>query len=71
MVLRVDFATAWEALLVFDSLIFILMVLKTYKGRHRRNFISVKRINIVSLILRDGASVDEPFHFRETNLSNF
>jgi hypothetical protein len=69
--LRVDFATAWEALLAFDSLIFILTVLKTYKGRHRHNFILVKRITIVSLVLRDGVSVDEPFDFCETDLSNF
>ena len=57
---RVDLAAAWEALLAFDSLIFILTVIKTYKGGHRHNFLSVKRINIVSLVLRDGVSFDEP-----------
>ncbi|KIM84273.1 hypothetical protein PILCRDRAFT_818609 [Piloderma croceum F 1598] len=49
-------AAAWEALLAFDSLIFVLTVLKTYKGRHRHHFISMRRINIVSLVLRDGAT---------------
>ena len=69
--LSVDFAAAWEALLAFDSLIFILTVLKTYKGRHRHYFIPVKRINIVSLVLRDGVSIDESLRFCETDLSNF
>jgi len=69
--LRVDLAAAWEALLAFDSLIFILTVLKTYKGRHRHRFISMRRINIVSLVLRDGVSANEPLHCCETDLKYF
>jgi len=51
----IHIAVAWESLLVFDSFIFILTILKTYKGRRRHHLISLRRINIVSLILRDGA----------------
>jgi len=48
-------AVAWEGLLVFDSLVFILTVLQTCKGRRRHHLISLRRIDIVSLVLRDGA----------------
>ncbi|KIM74113.1 hypothetical protein PILCRDRAFT_828522 [Piloderma croceum F 1598] len=51
----IHLAVAWEALLGFDSLIFILTLLKTYRVRPRHDFILPKRINIVSLVLRDGA----------------
>ena len=52
-------AAAWEALLAFDSLVFILTVLKTYQARPRHHFIPLRCTNIVSLVLRDGTSVDE------------
>jgi len=48
-------AAAWEGLLLFDSLVFILTILKTYRGRNRHHFISSRRFDIVSLVLRDGA----------------
>jgi len=51
----IHIAVAWEGLLIFDSLIFILTVLKTYNGRRRHHLITLRRINIVSLVLRDGA----------------
>jgi hypothetical protein len=56
-----DLAVAWEALLGFDSLIFILTLLKTYRARPRHNFMLQKRINIVSLVLRDGKSIMDPY----------
>jgi hypothetical protein len=55
-----DLAVAWEALLGFDSLIFILTLLKTYRVRPRHHFMLQKRINIVSLVLRDGGSIMNP-----------
>jgi len=48
-------AVAWEGLLLFDSMIFVLTILQTYRGRHRHHFISSGRFDIVSLVLRDGA----------------
>ena len=68
---EVDIAVAWEGLLIFDSLIFILTVLKTYNGRRRHHLITLRGINIVSLVLRDGASIDEPLYFGKTDLSYF
>ena len=52
-------AVPWEALLAFDSLVFILTILKTYQARPRHHFIPPRRTKIVSLVLRDGTSVDK------------
>jgi hypothetical protein len=51
----IHIAVAWEALFVYDSLVLVLTLLKTYNARHRHNFTSTGRTNIVSLVLRDGA----------------
>jgi len=51
----VHLAVAWEALLIFDSMVFVLTLHKTYKMRPRHDFTPLRRINIVSLVLRDGA----------------
>ena len=64
---EVDIAVAWEGLLVFDSLVFILTVLQTCKGRRRHHLISLRRIDIVSLVLRDGASVHGASYFCKTD----
>ena len=64
-----DIAVAWEALLLFDSLVFVLTLLKTYKMRPRHDFTPLGRINIVSLVLRDGMSVDRLLYYYETDLN--
>ncbi|TFK39561.1 hypothetical protein BDQ12DRAFT_743907 [Crucibulum laeve] len=49
-----NIAVAWEALLIYDSIIFGLTVFKTWQTR-REYTISGIRIPLASLILRDGA----------------
>ena len=49
---NLDIAGAWEALLVFDILIFILTIAKTYRNWCKP--IVAGRISLYSLILRDG-----------------
>ncbi|GJE86617.1 hypothetical protein PsYK624_026970 [Phanerochaete sordida] len=50
----IRYATAWEALFVWDSVVFTLTLLKTYKERFR--YAAVARGNdLLSLIVRDGA----------------
>jgi len=49
----VDYAAAWEATFVYDTIIFILTVAKTWE---RRRGISGERIGLVQLMLRDGRS---------------
>jgi len=51
----IHIAVAWEALFVYDSLVVALTLLKTYNARSQHNFTSMRRINIMSLVLRDGA----------------
>jgi hypothetical protein len=50
-------ATTWEALFVYDSIIFSLTMAKTWKGRHH----GITRISIpvVRLVFRDGKSCDQ------------
>ncbi|GBE87488.1 hypothetical protein SCP_1101650 [Sparassis crispa] len=47
-------AVAWEALFIYDILIFSLTVFKTFKERSR-NVVTVGKFDVVSLIFRDGA----------------
>ncbi|RDB15736.1 hypothetical protein Hypma_003764 [Hypsizygus marmoreus] len=47
-------AGPWEALFVFDSIIFILTMVKTWRGRHEFSF-NRASIPIIYLIFRDGA----------------
>jgi len=54
---------AWESLLAFDSLVFVLTLIKTYNGRLRHDFTLLRRVNIVSLVLRDGMLSEEPLRF--------
>ncbi|EKM56620.1 uncharacterized protein PHACADRAFT_253831 [Phanerochaete carnosa HHB-10118-sp] len=50
----IRYAVAWEALFIWDSFIFSLTILKTYKERFR--YAAVARGNdLLSLIVRDGA----------------
>ena len=49
----IDYAAAWEAELVYDTIICILTVAKTWKGRRG---IPGKRIVFSQLMLRDGRS---------------
>ncbi|KAI0689558.1 hypothetical protein BC835DRAFT_249847 [Cytidiella melzeri] len=49
----IHIAVAWEALFVFDAMIFSLTLLKTYKERLKYSL--TKRLDIVSLMVRDGA----------------
>ncbi|KIK76520.1 hypothetical protein PAXRUDRAFT_835335 [Paxillus rubicundulus Ve08.2h10] len=50
------FAAAWEALLVFDSLVFLMTLRKTLKPYLRSGPLSPgQKLNIMALIFRDGA----------------
>ena len=40
-------------------MVFVLTILKTYRGRHRHHFTSSRRFDIISLVLRDGTFVIE------------
>jgi len=52
----VRLAVAWECLFVYDSLLFILTVRKTFTARHRHELGGLATsVPILSLILRDGA----------------
>ncbi|TFK32683.1 hypothetical protein BDQ12DRAFT_771575, partial [Crucibulum laeve] len=54
-------ATAWEALFVYDSMIFGFTIFKTWQTR-REHIITGIRIPLISLILRDGINVLTIFH---------
>ncbi|KAF8157111.1 hypothetical protein B0H34DRAFT_486936 [Crassisporium funariophilum] len=58
-------AGAWEALFVYDSIIFSLTLFKTWKAR-RDHAITGIEIPLISMILRDGA-----IYFAVMALSNF
>ncbi|KAF9549075.1 hypothetical protein CPC08DRAFT_699538 [Agrocybe pediades] len=58
-------AGAWEALFVYDSIIFTLTILKTWKARREHRITGVT-IPLISLILRDGA-----IYFAVMALCNF
>ena len=49
----VDYAAAWEVNLVYDTIIFILTITKTWEERRG---ISGERISLFQLMLRDGSS---------------
>ncbi|KAL6306030.1 hypothetical protein BKA93DRAFT_730040 [Sparassis latifolia] len=49
-------AVAWEALFIYDILIFSLTVFKTFKERSR-NVVTVGKFDVVSLIFRDAFTV--------------
>ena len=49
----VDYAAAWEANFIYDTIIFILTVVKTWKDRRG---ISGERLGLIQLMLRDGRS---------------
>jgi len=51
----IHIAVAWEALFVYDTLVVALTLRKTYNARPQHNFTSIRRIDIISLVLRDGA----------------
>ncbi|KAE9404651.1 hypothetical protein BT96DRAFT_412320 [Gymnopus androsaceus JB14] len=44
-------AASWESLFVYDSMLFALTLIKTYRTRRKGTL----RINLLSLLLRDGA----------------
>ena len=48
---------AWEALFSFDLMIFILTLRRTYQQRQSIEYPFQERINLVTLIFRDGKSV--------------
>ena len=48
-----DYAAAWEANFLYDTIIFILTTVKTWEGRRG---ISGERVGLVQLMLRDGGS---------------
>ncbi|KII89228.1 hypothetical protein PLICRDRAFT_40865 [Plicaturopsis crispa FD-325 SS-3] len=52
-----DVAISWEALFVFDTVIFVLTLLATHRAHHRRpiSIFSPGRIPLTQLLLRDGA----------------
>lgn len=54
--LLVGIAVAWESLFLFDCTIFSLTLFKTLRER-RRNPVTSGRRDIVSLVMRDGASL--------------
>ncbi|KAF8198484.1 hypothetical protein BJ912DRAFT_951533, partial [Pholiota molesta] len=47
-------AVAWEALFIYDAIIFLLTILKTWKARRDHNVTGI-HIPLITLILRDGA----------------
>ncbi|KIJ63815.1 hypothetical protein HYDPIDRAFT_112783 [Hydnomerulius pinastri MD-312] len=52
----IHLAVAWEALFVYDSIVFFLTLAKTYKAGLRSGlFSSARKMNILVLICRDGA----------------
>jgi hypothetical protein len=48
-----------EGLLIFDSMVFALTILKTYHGRYQHHFTSWRWFDIIFLILQDGMSIIE------------
>ena len=51
----IDYAAAWEANFLYDTIIFILTVAKTWEGR--RSISGGRRgIGLIQLMLRDGES---------------
>ncbi len=52
-----DIAVAWEALFVYDILIFALTLFKTYRERSYYRPGQRRRIDLVGLIVRDGESI--------------
>ncbi|KIP09726.1 hypothetical protein PHLGIDRAFT_126033 [Phlebiopsis gigantea 11061_1 CR5-6] len=50
----IRYAAAWEALFIWDSFIFVLTIVKTYKQRFQYSAV-VGGNNLLSLIVRDGA----------------
>lgn len=53
MAIFIGLAGAWEALFVYDSILFGLTMAKTWKGRHEFAIIRAS-VPIISLIFRDG-----------------
>lgn len=49
----VGLAGAWEALLVYDSILFALTMVKTWRGRHDHGVTRIS-VPIIRLIFRDG-----------------
>ncbi|KAF8975743.1 hypothetical protein BDQ17DRAFT_1267780, partial [Cyathus striatus] len=54
-----DIASAWEALMVFDTMIFSFILYRTWTTRQNHRIARV-RIPLISLILRDGRLFDYP-----------
>ena len=49
-----EYTAAWEALFIWDCLIFTLTIVKTYKTRRQEPESDITRGSIANLMLRDG-----------------
>ena len=57
LLLLADLATAWEAELAFDLLIFVLIIVKSYQDRVVRGWsraVRLANVGLMQLLLRDG-----------------
>ena len=52
----IEIAAAWEALFVFDSILFGMTLYRAYKTRHELRVLRQIKVPLMVIILRDGRS---------------